>query len=115
MNLKSRMLIASECLVSGRADYDTCRWWGAAVSPNGVEQIYKAVCDRLNLMPTGWLGSEIDTWMMLGWVRHQREAELRNQEGIGVYHSVTGWAILPIDYAAMDISPDADRGRRLNS
>ena len=86
-----------------------------AATQHRADKIYEAVYDRLNLMPTGWLGSEIDTWMMLGWVRHQREAELRNQEGIGVYSPATGWAILPIDYAAMELLPDADGGRHLNS
>ena len=83
---------------------------GAVVLPSRAEQIYEAVYDRLNLMPAGWLGSEIDIWMMLGWVRHQRWVELRNQEGIGVHHSVTRWAILPIDYAAVDLSPGAKGG-----
>ena len=83
--------------------------------PSRAEQIYEAVYTRLNLMPTEWMGSEIDTWITPGWVRHQREAELRNQEDIGVYHSVTGCAMLPIDYPAMALSPDADGGRHLNS
>ncbi|MEG3086834.1 hypothetical protein [Sphingomonas sp. PB4P5] len=78
-----------------------------AANRERAERIYEAVCYRLGDMPDGWLGGEWDSWWGLGLVRHQWEAERRKIEGIGVYDSKTGWAILPIDYGAFELTPPA--------
>jgi hypothetical protein len=76
-----------------------------AVDRERAEDVYMAVARKLGLMPEGWLGSEWDTWSGLGLIKHQWEAERRMVEGIGVYNSRTGWEILPIDYAAFELTP----------
>lgn len=69
------------------------------------EDIWDAIGERYWLMPQGWTGSEFDTWMLHGRVRHEREACARCVEGIGIYDPVIGWTILPIDYAAIELDP----------
>lgn len=73
--------------------------------------IWDAIGERFWLMPEGWLGSELDTWLVLGQVRHEREACARCTEGIGIYSPRIGWTILPIDYTAIGISPPRPHGR----
>ncbi len=70
-----------------------------------ASEIWDAIAERFWLMPEGWLGSELDSWLVLGRKWHEREACERCVEGIGVYSSVNGWTILPIDYAAIGIAP----------
>ena len=72
--------------------------------------IWDAIGERYWLMPEGWLGSELDTWLVLGRVRHEREACARCKEGIGIYSPRSGWTILPIDYEAIGISPPRPHG-----
>lgn len=76
-----------------------------------AQEIWDAIDERFWLMPKGWLGSELDTWLVLGRVRHAREACGRCTEGIGVYSPRSGWKILPIDYAAVGIGPPSSDGR----
>ena len=68
-------------------------------------EIWDAIAGRFWLMPTGWLGSELETWLLLGRKWHEREACERGVEGIGVYSPVDGWTILPIDYVTIGIAP----------
>lgn len=74
-----------------------------------AEEIWHAIDERFWLMPDGWLGSELDTWLVLGRVRHEREARVKCIEGVGVYSPRTGWTILPIDYKAIGIDPPPPR------
>lgn len=67
-------------------------------------ELYDAMCHRDASLPDEWLGSEWDAWTMIGLVRHQRHAENRGVEGIGVY-SADGWQILPIDYQEFGVDP----------
>ncbi|OYY65955.1 hypothetical protein [Sphingomonas sp. 28-62-11] len=75
-----------------------------------AELIWELIDERFYLMPKGWLGSEYDCCRLLRRMRHERESCARNIEGIGVYSPRTGWAILPIDYAATGIEPPGRRG-----
>ncbi|MDG5487834.1 hypothetical protein NYR55_04270 [Sphingomonas sp. BGYR3] len=72
-------------------------------------QIWEAIGERFWLMPEGWLGSELDTWLVLGRVRHEREACARCAEGIGIYNPRQGWTILPLDYDGLGIAPPDPR------
>lgn len=67
--------------------------------------IWRAINGRYWLMPQGWTGTEFDAWMLLGLVRHEREACARCVEGIGIYDPITGWRIAPIDYATFGLEP----------
>ena len=72
-----------------------------------AEEIWIAIAERYWLMPKGWLGSELDAWLLHGRIRHEREARARCVEGIGVYSPCGGWKILPIDYDAIGMqAPD---------
>ncbi len=73
--------------------------------------IWAAIGERFWLMPEGWLGSELDTWLVLGRVRHEREACARCTEGIGIYSPRKGWTIFPLNYQAVGISPPPPLGR----
>lgn len=69
-----------------------------------ADDIYGGIYDRFDLLPRGWLGSEWDAWTTVGLVRHQRHAEERGVEGLGIYLE-EGWQILPLDYEALGIDP----------
>lgn len=72
-------------------------------------EIWEAIAERFWLMPGGWLGSELDSWLVLGRKWHERQARVRCVEGIGTYSSVDGWTILPIDYQAIGLpAPGAE-------
>ncbi len=78
--------------------------------------IWRAINGRYWLMPQGWTGTEFDAWMLLGLVRHEREACARCAEGFGMYNPITGWTILPINYAAFGLQPpDKSTVRRSSS
>lgn len=68
-------------------------------------EIWKAIDGRFSLMPEGWLGSELESWLLFGRKWHEREACERCVEGIGVYSLADGWTILPICYPAIGLAP----------
>lgn len=70
-----------------------------------AEEIWIAIAERFWLMPKGWLGSELDAWILHGRLRHEREACARCVEGIGIYSPYRGWTILPINYTAIGMIP----------
>ncbi|MDO6415936.1 hypothetical protein Q4F19_16215 [Sphingomonas sp. BIUV-7] len=82
-----------------------------AESVERAEEIWDHVQHQLQHMPAGWLGSEWSEWQLLGHGRHQQAAESLRREGVGIYSPDTGWAILPIDYAAFDLDPPEDDPR----
>lgn len=69
-----------------------------------ARNLYRVICDQLDQLPDGWLGAEWEAWTTVGLVRHQRHAEERGVEGVGIY-SEQGWEILPLDYEALGIEP----------
>lgn len=81
-----------------------------AVDEWRAAEIWEAIAERFWLMPKGWLGSELDSWILFGRVRHEREACSRCVEGIGIYDQFAGWSILPLDYEAIGISPPGEPG-----
>ncbi|MBQ1500353.1 MAG: hypothetical protein IIZ38_18755 [Sphingomonas sp.] len=69
-----------------------------------ASEIWEAIGERFQLMPKGWLGSEIDCWWSFGRVSHEYDARVRCIEGIGVYR-YSGWKILPLNYEAIGLGP----------
>ena len=76
-----------------------------AESQERADLLFLVIEHHLDLLPEGWLGDEWDCWQTFGLVRHQREAEKRRVEGIGIYDSSVGWTILPLDYETIGIDP----------
>jgi hypothetical protein len=70
-----------------------------------ADELYHAISfnDHRDL-PAEWLGSEWEAWTTVGLVRHQRQAEERGIEGVGVY-TKQGWQIFPLDYGAFRVDP----------
>ena len=71
-----------------------------------AKHLYKAILQDYLVLPREWRGSEFETWLAIGLVRHQGQAEDRGVEGIGIYN-LYGWLILPIDYEMLGVgSPE---------
>lgn len=76
--------------------------------PFRAGELYDAIHDRLDLLPSGWMPHAWEAWTTVGLVRHGIQAEQRGIEGVGIYDSESGWQILPLDYAALGIAPCSD-------
>lgn len=58
--------------------------------------MYDAVRNRLDMMPRGWRGNEIETFRMWGNPEEIREVCMRGEEGIAAYVPDYGFFILPM-------------------
>lgn len=82
-----------------------------ASSPERARQIFQALERRFDV-PEGWVADAWDCWQEFGLVRHEHEACERCMEGVGVYHSGSGWTILPLDYDALGLAPNPGQYQR---
>ncbi|WP_016744597.1 hypothetical protein [Rhizorhabdus wittichii] len=80
-------------------------------SAERAEDIFLAIEHRF-AVPEGWVCDAWDCWLMFGLVKHEYEARMKCVEGIGIYNSSSGWTILSLDYAALEIPPPATSKRR---
>lgn len=71
-----------------------------------ADELYDVIQADYRLLPSEWLGSEWDAWSTVGLVRHERQAEERGVEGLGIYNP-DGWLVLPLDYEALGVTPPA--------
>ena len=86
------------------ADDDGDQYVIFAKSEDRALTIFEAILNAPRSLPKAWTLMAWDAWSTIGLVRHQRQAEMRGVEGIGIY-TAAGWCILAIDYLAFDIDP----------
>lgn len=76
-----------------------------ATTKRRAQSIFQALEANPELIPAGWFGGEVECWHMTGHVRHQRAAEVRGEEGVGIYAPDSGWTVLALDYASLGLEP----------